>query len=169
MPPPRVPNSVVKLVLELADQQKDAAEIAQMLNLKKVQVSTLLAYHKQVAKKPETEEPTSQPDQASEAVVDIPADPQTDSHEQIAVAEADELPGEPSIEEASEGEVSEEETSDDGVYVGDDFEYGDAIYWNPQQAGAVPNPHLMIVGESGSGKTYAVQCLVAELAQKSIP
>jgi hypothetical protein len=74
MPPPRVPNSVVKLVLELADQQKDPAEIAQMLNLKKVQVSTLLAYHKQVAKKPETEEPTSAPGQASELVVDTPAE-----------------------------------------------------------------------------------------------
>jgi DNA phosphorothioation-dependent restriction protein DptH len=27
----------------------------------------------------------------------------------------------------------------------------------------------MIMGESGSGKTYAVQCLIAELAQRSIP
>ena len=31
------------------------------------------------------------------------------------------------------------------------------------------NPHLMIMGESGSGKTYAVQCLVAELAQRKVP
>ena len=42
MPPSKVPSSVAKLVIELADQQKDPAEIAQMLNLKKVQVSTLL-------------------------------------------------------------------------------------------------------------------------------
>ena len=44
MPPSKVPHSVVKLVLELADQQKEPAEIAQILNLKKVHVSTLLAY-----------------------------------------------------------------------------------------------------------------------------
>jgi len=44
-PPSKVSNSVTRLVLELAAQQKDPAEIAQMLNLKTVQVSTLLAYH----------------------------------------------------------------------------------------------------------------------------
>jgi DNA phosphorothioation-dependent restriction protein DptH len=161
MPPSKVPSSVAKLVLELADQQKEPAEIAQILNLKKVQVSTLLAYHQQLGKKSEEEEePTYSPDQISESVVDVPVKTKTKGHEQIAVAEA---------EESSEEESSEEEVSEDGLYVGDDFEYGDAIYWNPQQAGAVPNPHLMIMGESGSGKTYAVQCLVAELAQKSIP
>jgi DNA phosphorothioation-dependent restriction protein DptH len=158
MPPPKVPNSVAKLVLELADQQKEPAEIAQILNLKKVQVSTLLAYHKQlnhpeleeVAEAEDVEEETSVPDE-------VPADIPTYNHpevEQVAV-----------VEEEDESE----ESPDSGMYVGDDFEYSDAIYWNPQQAGAVPNPHLMIMGESGSGKTYAVQCLVAELAQRSIP
>jgi hypothetical protein len=44
MPPSKVSHSVVKLVLELADQQKEPAGIAQILNLKEVQVSTLLAY-----------------------------------------------------------------------------------------------------------------------------
>jgi polynucleotide 5'-kinase involved in rRNA processing len=65
-------------------------------------------------------------------------------------------------------EDKEDTAKDTGVYIGDD-EYGDTVNWNPQDAGAVPNPHLMIMGESGSGKTYAVQCLVAELAQRSIP
>lgn len=168
MPPPRVPNSVFKLVLELADQQKDPAEIAQMLNLKKVQVTALLAYHKQQANKSEVEEPISSPDETSEPIVDlVPA--QIENHKQTAVAEA-----ERSFEELSEKDESSEETdgasaSDNGVYVGDDFEYADPIYWNPQHAAAVPNPHLMIMGESGSGKTYAVQCLVAELAQRKIP
>ena len=44
MPPSKVPHSVVKFVLELADQQKEPAEIVQILNLRKVQVSILLAY-----------------------------------------------------------------------------------------------------------------------------
>jgi hypothetical protein len=45
MAPWKIPNSVSKLILELANQQKDPAEIARILNLKKVQVTTLLAYH----------------------------------------------------------------------------------------------------------------------------
>ncbi|MBA2679921.1 MAG: DUF87 domain-containing protein [Ktedonobacteraceae bacterium] len=158
MPLPKVPNSVAKLVLELAAQQKDPAEIAQMLNLKRVQVSTLLAYHKQL-NQPEVEEAV-EPEEATSVPDEVPATIPTNNHLEEAVAFED------------EGRVEEEETAenpDSGVYVGDDFEYGDAIYWNPQQAGAVPNPHLMIMGESGSGKTYAVQCLVAELAQRSIP
>jgi DNA phosphorothioation-dependent restriction protein DptH len=159
MPPSKIPNSVSKLILELADQQKDPAEIAQMLNLKKVQVSTLLAYHKQLTKS-EAEEvveaEAEEVEEASSVPDETPAtDVSTNNHaevEQVAVEE-------------------EEETgsSDNGVYVGDDFDYGDPLYWNPQQAGEVTNPHLMIMGESGSGKTYAVQCLIAELAQRSIP
>src|SRR5579859_3933634 len=46
MPVAKLSNSLAKLILDLDDQQKDAAEIAQMLNLKKVQVSTILAYYK---------------------------------------------------------------------------------------------------------------------------
>ena len=56
-----------------------------------------------------------------------------------------------------------------GLYVGDDSEYGDPLYWLPWNPQLCQNPHLMIMGESGSGKTYATQCLVAELAQAGIP
>jgi DNA phosphorothioation-dependent restriction protein DptH len=158
MPPPKVPNSVAKLVVELADQQKEPAEIAQILNLKKVQVSTLLAYHKQLETKTQAqaEEPTveaelPEPVQGASTEVEAPL-------KKVA------------IEVETTPEEDEEKTVEDhGVYVGDDADYGDAIYWNPQDAGAVTNPHLMIMGESGSGKTYAVQCLVAELAQRKVP
>src|SRR6202042_931738 len=121
----------------------------------------LLAYHKQLTKSEaeevveaeaeEVEEATSVPDEVP--TTDVP----TNNH--------------PEVEQVVLAEEEEEtaENTDDGEYVGDDFDYGDPIYWNPQQAGAVPNPHLMIMGESGSGKTYAVQSLVAELAQRSIP
>lgn len=157
MPPSKVPNSVAKLVLELADQQKEPAEIAQILNLKKVQVSTLLAYHKQLETKThEAAEPTEvelpEPVEAAEIEVEPP--------KKEAVEAKDATP---------EEDEEEETTKDHGVYVGDDADYGDAIYWNPQDAGAAMNPHLMIMGESGSGKTYAVQCLVAELAQRKVP
>jgi DNA phosphorothioation-dependent restriction protein DptH len=154
MPPSKVPHSVAKLVLELADQQKEPAEIAQILNLKKVQVSTLLAYHKQLeTKADEAAEPTEvELPEPVEAPIEVEPPPK------VAV-EAKHMTPE---------EEEEETVKDHGVYVGDD-EYSDAIYWNPQDAATVTNPHLMIMGESGSGKTYAVQCLVAELAQRKVP
>ena len=144
MPPPKVPNSIAKLVLELADQQKEPAEIAQMLNLKKVQVSTLLAYHKQLTKSEAEEvvEAEAEEVEATSVPDEVPArDVPTNNH--------------PEVEQVVLAEEEEEtaENTDNGVYVGDDFDYGDPIYWNPQQAGAVPNPHLKIMGESGSGKT----------------
>jgi hypothetical protein len=46
MPIQRLPESVAKLIWELGEQQKNPGEIAQMLNLKKVQVSTVLAHHR---------------------------------------------------------------------------------------------------------------------------
>ena len=156
MPPSKVPNSVAKLVLELADQQKEPAEIAQILNLKKVQVSTLLAYHKQLETKThEAAEPTEVelPEPVEEVEIEV------EPPKKVAVEAKD----------TTTEEDEEETTKDHGVYVGDDADYGDAIYWNPQDAGAATNPHLMIMGESGSGKTYAVQCLVAELAQRKVP
>lgn len=155
MPPSKVPNSVAKLVLELADQQKEPAEIAQILNLKKVQVSTLLAYHKQRETKA---------DEAAEPIeVELP--------EPVEAPIEVQLPAKEIVVEVKDTtpEDEEETAKDHGVYVGDDADYGDAIYWNPQDAGAVTNPHLMIMGESGTGKTYAVQCLVAELAQRKVP
>src|SRR6266404_643714 len=163
MPPSKIPNSVSKLILELADQQKEPAEIAQILNLKKVQVTTLLAYHRLVQSKVHTQEvEISTPITTDELVESRLEEEDVDEPQAPAPAVAVVAPDETS----DEGE--EETAKDAGVYVGDD-EYGDAVSWNPQDAGTVPNPHLMIMGESGSGKTYAVQCLVAELAQRSIP
>jgi DNA phosphorothioation-dependent restriction protein DptH len=160
MPPSKVPSSVVKLVLELADQQKEPAEIAQILNLKKVQVSTLLAYHMQLERKTQAQEAELSP-----AEVELP--------EPVAPEEIEIEPPPPEKKKdkakGTTQDEGEETIKDHGVYVGDDADYEDAIYWNPQDSVAVPNPHLMIMGESGSGKTYAVQCLVAELAQRSVP
>src|SRR5215472_10840448 len=122
MPPSKVPSSVVKLVLELADQQKDPAEIAQMLNLNKVQVSTLLAYHKQVETKAD--------ETADSADVELP--------EPVEAPIEVEPPPKKVVEakDVTPEEEEEDTVKDHGVYVGDDADYGDAIYWNPQDAGA---------------------------------
>jgi DNA phosphorothioation-dependent restriction protein DptH len=61
------------------------------------------------------------------------------------------------------------EDAEEGFLVGDDVEFADPIYWRPTVPSLVPNPHLMIMGESGSGKTYAIQCLLSELANGHIP
>jgi DNA phosphorothioation-dependent restriction protein DptH len=162
MPPSKLPNSVAKLVVELAEQQKEPAEIAQILNIKKVQVTTLLAYHRQIENKVHADQEESTTTfGTNEPTESLPAsdDKAGIEPQQVAVLDAT----------GAELDPHEGKTTGDGVYVGDDADYGDAIYWNPQDAGSVPNPHLMIMGESGSGKTYAVQCLVAELAQRAVP
>src|SRR6516225_6219798 len=103
MPPSKVPNSVAKLVLELADQQKEPAEIAQILNLKKVQVSTLLAYHKQREAKADAE--------AAEPIeVELP--------EPVEAPIEVEPPSPKKVIEVKDAEPEEEETlKDHGVYV----------------------------------------------------
>jgi DNA phosphorothioation-dependent restriction protein DptH len=75
----------------------------------------------------------------------------------------------PELDHAAEPEEEIEEEAKAGLYVGDDLEYEDSLFWEPTDAQTVQNPHLMIMGESGSGKTYAAQCLAAELAQRGIP
>jgi Helicase HerA, central domain len=157
MPSAKLSNSLAKLVIELNDQQKDPGEIAQILNLKKVQVSTILAFHK-------VRNPLASKDVLSEIGVSgdsIDAGPEV----QTSNSGAEEL-----VSDNAGGELEAEELEPDGrIYVGDDTEYGDPIFWEPANARFVPNPHLMIMGESGSGKTYAAQSLVAELAQREMP
>lgn len=55
------------------------------------------------------------------------------------------------------------------VPVGREVTTGRQVYWDPNPDYGSANPHLMIIGESGFGKTYAIQCLVAELALRRIP
>lgn len=154
MPLSKLSNSIAKLVLDLDRQQKNSAEIAQILNLKRVQVSTILAYHKsQQAKSEELFDQTLPPESLAEATA---GEAEGSIHEKAPDTEA-------------VAEIAPEEApSEDWIYVGDDIEYQDPIYWDPMNDRMVTNPHLMIMGESGSGKTYAAQCLVAELAQREM-
>lgn len=50
------------------------------------------------------------------------------------------------------------------VLVGQDSRRRTPVAWHPGPEEGNANPHLLIVGESGYGKTYAIQCLLAELA-----
>jgi DNA phosphorothioation-dependent restriction protein DptH len=54
------------------------------------------------------------------------------------------------------------------ILLGDDVETGEPVYWNPDPASGTTNPHVLILGESGTGKTYAICCLLAELARQGI-
>ncbi len=151
MPIHKVSDKIAKLVFDLDEQEKAPAEIAQILNLKKVQVSTILA-SKHLATsgnsdRSELEYRGSEANAAAapDAEISFPAQP-------VVVSEPDEA-----------------EASPDAVYVGEDNDYQTPIYWEPADFQRLQNPHLMIMGESGSGKTYAAQCLVAELAQRGFP
>lgn len=70
---------------------------------------------------------------------------------------------EPPVMEVVEG------TETPPVLLGDDVESNNQIYWQPDPNAGTPNPHALILGNSGAGKTYAVQCMVAELAQGGVP
>ena len=55
------------------------------------------------------------------------------------------------------------------ILVGLDVETDQEVYWSPDPASGAANPHVLIVGESGFGKTYAITCLLAELARLGVP
>src|SRR5215475_4083949 len=55
------------------------------------------------------------------------------------------------------------------ILIGVDAETDEEIFWNPDPSNGAANPHMLILGESGFGKTYALCCLLAELAHSKIP
>ena len=55
------------------------------------------------------------------------------------------------------------------ILVGVDAETDEEVFWNPAPSNGAVYPHMLILGESGFGKTYAICCLLAELAQSKIP
>ena len=57
----------------------------------------------------------------------------------------------------------------DPVLIGIDAENEEPVYWNPDPVSGSANPHVLVLGESGFGKTYAVSCMLTELAQRRIP
>ncbi len=55
------------------------------------------------------------------------------------------------------------------VLIGLDAESGEEVFWTPNPTSGSANPHVLIVGESGFGKTYAITCLLTELARQGLP
>jgi hypothetical protein len=151
MPIAKVPEEVAQLVRDLSQQDKNSQEIAKLVNLKPVQVSAILASHTLKSTPPQVTQKESESIYADAAATQSSTQP----------------PEEYGIPQALEGD--DDTQSADRIYIGDDRDYSDPVYWEPTSIHAVHNPHLMIMGESGSGKTYAVQCLVAELARRGIP
>ena len=54
------------------------------------------------------------------------------------------------------------------ILISVDAETDEEVFWNPDPSNGAVNPHMLILGESGVGKTYALCCLLAELAQSKI-
>jgi len=55
------------------------------------------------------------------------------------------------------------------ILIGVDAEADEEVFWNPDPENGAPNPHILILGESGFGKTYAICCILTELAQQKTP
>jgi DNA phosphorothioation-dependent restriction protein DptH len=151
MPSPRISCELVAQIEHLNDAGKTTKEIAQELNLKRLQVAAIIA-HRQITAEARLQPDVFEPAASMMAALEEPTE---------AIPAADQGAG-------AEQSVLDAE-AENGVYVGDDAEYEDPLFWVPWNTQLAQNPHLMIVGESGSGKTYATQCLVAELAQAGIP
>jgi hypothetical protein len=170
----KIAEDVAQEVLRLHDSQADTSEIAQQLNLKKAQVTAIIAYFR-TTEAPTNPVPAASREMNGAAQHFSELEDKNDRAERIEEYSADPEPApnaattDPEASESLERLVEEKVESDEGIYIGNDSEYGDAQYWNPQDSESVPNPHMMIVGVSGSGKTYASLCLTAELARRGIP
>jgi hypothetical protein len=55
------------------------------------------------------------------------------------------------------------------ILIGTDAEADEEVVWNPDPSDGTANPHMLILGESGFGKTYAIGCILTELAQQGTP
>lgn len=148
MPSPKISRDLLAKILQLNEAGKSAKDIAEALNLKRLQVTAIIA-HVQLKRQATLAQSASEPDISTIATVEEPLEALAVGHER--------------------GESIADPEAEDGIYVGDDAEYDAPEFWVPWNTRLSQNPHLMIIGESGSGKTYATQCLVAELAQAGIP
>ena len=158
--PNKIPQATVQEILRLHSQNRDAAAIAQTLNLHRMEVAAILAH----------ERIRSRRGQGPRELVSVA----TNLAERVG-AETDSWLGESTRapiakrQHTPRSAIGHADEKLSGVYVGDEVDLDTPATWEPTNAQRVQNPHLMIMGESGSGKTYAAQCLVAELAHSGIP
>ena len=152
----KIAASTVNEILRLHEFNTSASEIAKLLNIKKMQVTAIIAHHAMKSLSPTVQSPLR--------VDEVSASDLERAESTIKDSTADEVATEPILDTEIQDSAESE-----GILIGTDSEYNDLMYWTPEDTQDVPNPHMMIMGESGSGKTYSVQCLTAELAQQDIP
>jgi len=146
----KLSDSVVRDILRLAAENKDAATIAQILDLHRLEVTAIMHFQERRTNKGST---NASFDSRAEEPPSVAFEPAPDLSTHRGRIDT----------EVVEGNAAS------GLYLGDDVELDTPVWWEPSNSRVVQNPHLMIMGESGSGKTYAAQCLVAEMAQAGIP
>lgn len=54
------------------------------------------------------------------------------------------------------------------IWVGNDLQTQENVFWNTDPNTGSANPHLLILGKSGFGKTYAITSILSELAQRDV-
>lgn len=145
---PRISPDAISEIHRLSSSM-DSAAIAAKLNLHRLEVQAILAHRVM-----------------REEVASNDAPIKTKTYDLIEQNEQKGTVERPISSPVAETDSGAEENEDRGLYLGDQPEFEEPVYWDPE---AETNPHIMIVGESGSGKTYATQCLVAELAEAGVP
>ena len=163
----KITQVVAREVVRLHESQTDPSDIAQQLNLKKAQVTAIIAHSRFQNAEDQSAFPGNQGGgsrESNDREIEDDTDRSTIVEEYVSAPEPV-----PAFEEGRDRSEAEDEERDEGIFVGNDTEYEGSLYWNPQDADVVNNPHMMIVGESGSGKTYATLCLTAELAHRGMP
>jgi len=130
-----------EMIINLLEAGKSSAEIAEELNIGKMQVAGIKA-HLTLQGKPAEIVP------------------------QHAVSSA--LTGVPSLWAKTPPPEELGENVDNEILIGTDVIFNKKVYWNYHPNTGSVNPHVLIVGETGYGKTYAAQCITAELNKKGL-
>ena len=162
----KITQVVAREVVRLHESQTDPSDIAQQLNLKTAQVTAIIAHSRFQNAEDQYTFPGNEGGgsrESNDRAIEDDTDRSRIVQEYVSAPEPVTV-----FEEAHDRSEADEER-DEGIFIGNDTEYPGSLYWNPQDADAVNNPHMMIVGESGSGKTYATLCLTAELAHRGLP
>src|ERR1700691_3582146 len=132
MPIAKIGEDVVQLIGELTNQGKGPSEVARIVNVKPAQVSAILASRKLRSDK--LSNAIAELERAEAGVrevgaIEVPSavqrEPQEDQNHDLEVSA-------PRKEDQSE--ETEDTTSPDQLYVGDDREHGDPLYWEPTNA-----------------------------------
>lgn len=146
--PPKITPSQRQVVLELLAQGVDRETIAAQVGVTPGQVSAVAAHVKMG-----TYEKRGGPDTIAEFTPPEGRECVHELLEEISVANR-RPPAASSLHR---------------VLIGVDAETDEEAFWNPDPANGTANPHMLILGESGFGKTYAICCILTELAQQQTP